>query len=118
MLLFKNMGLALKTLFILSAITILVASAPNVTAHADEVLGVPQYSSNNYSQYDDQSKEQSWIDVREDKIVYEFAGDAEEEGALRFFLKNARDKLASEGPNANDLNDISPAAGIQINFEF
>ncbi|NCT40727.1 MAG: hypothetical protein GW778_03580 [Alphaproteobacteria bacterium] len=53
-----------------------------------------------------------------DGIRYNFAGDAEEEGALKLFVKNTTSQNDLIDPSASALSKISPAAGIQLNFEF
>ena len=56
---------------------------------------------------------------KEDKgFSYELAGNAEEEGALKLFVKNTTSEHEIFDINADDLNRIAPAAGIKIQFEF
>jgi len=56
---------------------------------------------------------------REDKgFSFELAGNAEEEGALKLFIKDTSSKHEIHDINADDLNRIAPAAGIKFQFEF
>lgn len=57
--------------------------------------------------------------AEEDKgFSYELAGDAEEEGALKLFVKNTASDHEIYDISADDLNRINPAAGIKLQFEF
>jgi len=56
---------------------------------------------------------------KEDKgFSYELSGNAEEEGALKLFVKNAASEHEIYDINADDLNRITPAAGIKLQFDF
>lgn len=55
------------------------------------------------------------IESEESGFSYHFTGNAEEEGALQLFVKAI--EIESD-PTANELNQITPAAGVKLKFEF
>ncbi len=55
------------------------------------------------------------IETEDKSIAYNFSGDAEEEGALQLFVKAFE---TDTDPTAADLNNITPAAGVKLKFEF
>ena len=55
----------------------------------------------------------------EDKgFTYKFMGDNAEEGVLKLFVKDTTSQHALHDPTSDTLNNITPAAGIQVHFDF
>lgn len=55
------------------------------------------------------------IETDEQGFSLHFSGDAEKEGALKLFVKAYE---ADDDPTAAELNQITPAAGVKLKFEF
>ena len=95
----------MKTLTSLGILTFLFLIAPQTIVNAAE--------------NDDRTlQEQIAMEDDESGFSFMFAGDPEEEGALKLFVKNTKSHNDLYDPTADSLSQISPAAGIQLHFDF
>lgn len=95
----------MKTLLSFGILTSLCVFAPQATVNASE---------NDVQSF----QQQILLEDDESGFSYQFAGDAEEEGALRLFVKATKSQNDLYDPTADTLSQISPAAGIQLQFDF
>lgn len=95
----------MKTFTSLGILTFLFLTAPQITVNASEIEDLSL-------------QEQIKMEDDESGFSFMFAGDPEEEGALKLFVKNTKSHNDLYDPTADSLSQISPAAGIQLHFDF
>lgn len=100
------MILSKKVFLLFSAFFLLVSSGATSAqdqVHYEELSAFP---------------DQKWSVMKEEKgLAYRFQGYNAEKGVWNFFVKN-KSEGNSDTPLADELNSISPAAGVQFNLEF